>query len=328
MTAPVTEIDLEPGPERGMSYDEEMLADSAYAAVMSASRHSARGEQAAEFKVGISDLGYCSERTRRMLRQEVPQDTDLLPAFIGTALGTGIEYALELAWPDAVLQAEVIVPLIGDQATYYVTGHPDLIRPVGLVVDVKTSRGLALPRRIGPSQQQQFQRHCYAKGAWLGGLFPGVPLEQVQVANIWFDRAADERECYVQMEPYDEDVVIAATQWLDEVVYAYVNQSEARKEPAREVCERTCGFFSSCRMLDTDAEGLLTDETVLAGVDLYREGLDLERRGRFLKDQGKAALHAITGSTGEYAVRWVHVGGSHVEFDRKPHERLDIKRIK
>lgn len=323
----MTDIDIETAPPRGMDHDEQALADSIYAAVMSASAYSERSLQAANFQAGVSDLGYCSERLRRMLKQEVPEDTDLMPAFIGTALGAGVEEALKLAWPDAHFQSEVTVPMFGEQRTYNVMGHPDVIRPSGLLLDVKTSRGLQLPKRVGPSQQQQFQRHSYAKGASLAGLFD-VPLEQVQVANVWFDRAGDERECYVQMEPYNEAIVDMATMWLDEVVYAYLNDQEARKEPAREVCEVTCGFFKTCRLFDTDVEGLLTDDTILEAVRMYREGMDLTKQGAKMKDQAKAALDGVHGSTGEFMVRWVHVNGSHIEFDRNSYERLDIKGIK
>ena len=42
--------------------------------------------------------------------------------------------------------------------------------------------------------------------------------------------------------------------------------SEALKEPPREVCAATCGFFKGCREWETDVEGLLTDDTVLEAV--------------------------------------------------------------
>jgi hypothetical protein len=307
---------------------EQALADEVYAAMMDQSRHSVRGQQAADFRVGVSDLGYCSERTRRMLDHQEPEDTDLLAAFIGTAIGDHVERALAVAWPDAIVQSEVTVTLHGDGGTYRVMGHPDVVRPMGLVLDGKTDRGLGVPRRKGPNQQQQFQRHCYAKGAYECGFFPGVPLDDVMVGNVWVDRAADEHELHVNLEPYDERVVEAATMWLDDVIWSFVHQQEARKEPAREVCEATCGFYSDCRALDTDVTGLLSDDTVLTAVEMYQEGAVLEREGKRLKDQSRAHLSGIQGSTGEFSVRWVHVNGSHVEFDRGSYEKLDIRRMK
>ena len=314
--------------EKLMTPAEAALAADIYEAMMRNSRHSVRGQQSADFRVGISDLGYCSERTRRMLDHQEPEDTDLLAAFIGTAIGAQVEEALAQAWPDAIIQSEVVVPLHGDGGTYNVWGHPDVLRPNGLVLDGKTDRGLNVVRRTGPNQQQQFQRHCYAKGAWLGGFFPGVALEDVMVGNVWVDRAADEKELHVHLEPYDERVVEAATLWLDDVIYAFLHKQDARKEPAREVCEATCGFYGDCRALDTDVTGLLSDEVVLTAVDMYQDGAALEREGKRLKDQAKAHLNGIQGSTGDFTVRWVHVNGSHVSYDRSGYEKLDVRRIK
>lgn len=312
---------------RYMDDDEEGLATSVYEAIQRHTNFSTRSRQSKEFKVGISDLGFCSERTRRMLNQQVPDDRDMLPAWIGTALGDHAEQAVLEMWPHAIRQAEVTVRLVGERGAYNVSGHPDLIVDDKLI-DVKTTRGLSIARRKGPSQQQQFQRHCYAVGAWNGGFFGDLPLEQVKVANVWIDRAGDDRELYVHMEAFDPKVVEAAGWWLDDVIYAYVHGEEARKEPPRELCEKACGFYATCRALDTDVEGLLTDDTVLAAVDMYREGVDMLREGSRLKDQAKAHLTDVRGSTGEYTVRWVHINGGRVEYDREGYDRLDVRRIK
>lgn len=314
-------------PVRYMNDDEEALAASVYEAIQLASNYSARSLQSREFKVGISDLGFCSERVRRMLDKQVPDDRDVLPAWIGTALGDHAEQAVTAMWPHAHRQVEVTVRLIGERGTYNVTGHPDLIVDDKLV-DIKTGRGLGVARRSGPSQQQQFQRHCYAVGAWNAGYFGDLALEDVKVANVWIDRAADERELYVQMEPFDPQVVEQAGWWLDDVIYSFIHQEEARKEPPREMCEKVCGFYPTCRAMDTDVEGLLTDETVLTAVDMYRDGLTMVREGERLKDQAKAHLTDVRGSTGEFNVRWTHVNGTHVEYDRAGYERLDIRKIK
>lgn len=315
--------------ERDMTREEEGMATAIYAAVMASSRYSERALQAQSYQVGISDLGWCSERTRRMLAQMVPDDTDLLPAFLGTAIGDYVEAAIhEHLWPDALVQQEVSVRLTGHTRHYDVPGHPDIIRPDWGVLDVKTDRGLSIPRRVGPNFQQQFQRHCYTKGAHDAGLLT-IPLEDAMVGNVWFDRAADDKFCYVQVEPYDPLMVEAAAMWLDEVVYAHLNDSEARKEPPREMCRVTCGFFETCRALDTDVTGLLTDETVLASVRMYREGLEMEKAGKRLKDQAKPHLAGIDGSTGAEAVRWIHVNESVIRPGvRKAHERLSITPLK
>lgn len=315
-------------PTRYMNDDEAALAASVYEAIQRASNYSDRSMQSRQFKVGISDLGFCSERVRRMLDNQVPGDKDMLPAWIGTALGDHAEQAVMAMWPHAHRQVEVTVRLIGERGTYNVTGHPDLIVDDKLV-DIKTGRGLGLPRRSGPSQQQQFQRHCYAVGAWNAGYFGDLPLEEVKVANVWIDRAADERELYVQMEAFDPGVVEQAGWWLDDVIYAYIHQEEARKEPPREMCFKVCGFAPECRGADIrDEQGLITDDGILTAVDMYREGLDLVKEGEKLKDQAKAHLTEVNGSTGEYAVSWTHVNGGEVSYTRGAYERLNIRRTK
>ena len=309
-----------------MTPDEQHLADQIYGAVQAASNFSERAQQSADFRIGISDLGFCSEKVRRMVAGIPEPVTDKLPAFIGTALGDHIEEACMALWPEAIRQPEVSITLRGDGGTYAVRGHPDLVLPDGLVIDVKTTRGLETVRRTGPSRQQQYQRHCYGLGAYEAGLFnEDVHLEDVKVANVWLDRAADDRELFVHMEPLSLELIQEAAWWVDDVAYAYTQGEAARKEPAREVCAKTCGHFATCRALDTDVEGLLTDREVVTAVDLYRDGLDLERQGKRLKDQAKAALTGVSGSTGKFSVRWVHVNESEVHYTRGAYDKLDVR---
>ena len=315
---------VEPGPDRGMTSEEHALAEQMYEAIQEASNYSERSQQSADFRIGISDLGFCSEKVRRMLAGIAEPVTDKTAAFIGTALGDHIEQAYCAVYPKAIRQAEVSLSLKGDGGDYTLVGHPDIIDPRGVIVDIKTTRGLSIVRRNGPSQQQQFQRHCYALAAF-EHYDPDITVADVKVANVWFDRAGDETYPYVHMEPFSPEVVAQAGMFIDDLVYAYLHDEAARKEPPREVCAKVCGHFKDCRALDTDVEGLLTAPDIITAVDLYREGIALEKQGRKLKDQAKAALIDVSGSTGKFAVRWVHVNGAHVEFDRKPSDRLDIK---
>ncbi len=320
----MTDLMVEPGPDRAMSEEEQTLAEQVYEAIQRSSNYSERSQQSADFRIGISDLGFCSELVRRMLAGIPEPVTDKTAAFIGTALGDHIEQAYCAMHPGAIRQAEVSLTLQGDGGVYTLTGHPDIIDPSGVIVDVKTTLGLSIVRRNGPSLQQQFQRHCYALAAF-EMYDEGVTLDDVRVANVWFDRAGDETFPYVHMEPFNPEVVGQAGMFIDDLVYAYLHDDAARKEPPREVCAKVCGHFADCRALDTDVEGLLTAPDIITAVDLYREGLALEKQGAKMKDQAKAALIDVSGSTGKFTVRWVHVNGSHVEFDRKPSERLDIK---
>lgn len=309
------------------SADEERIGKDLYAAIQHASNYSARAQQARKFRVGVSDIGFCSERTRRMLDQQVPEDTDALTAWIGTALGDYAEQAAMTVWPNAIRQGSVRVELRGEERIYVVEGHPDLVVPEeALVIDVKTDYGLGTVERSGPNQQQQFQRHCYAKGAWEAGMFGDVALEDVRVANVWIDRAGIDKRLHVQMEQFNPDYVRGAAEWLDEVVYAHLHEEEARKEPPREMCAVVCGFFGVCRAYDTDVEGLIREPETVAAAKMYREGLDMERSAKRLKDQARQHLVGVRGSTGEFAIRWTHVNESEIPArTRSAYEKLEVK---
>lgn len=315
-----------------MSEHDTALAERVYDAIQQSSLRSERGEQAAEFRVGISDLGYCSERTKRMLTQEVPEDTDMMLAWLGTTIGAGLEDALSKHYgTEVVTQAEVTVPLKGQRGQVYnVPGHPDIIIPEeATVLDGKTAYGLRLAERNGVDQQKQFQRHAYGYGAWLEGFFGGIPLEDVRVGNIWIDRSGKERRVHVQTEPFSMDVITDAERWLDEVIYAYTNKMEAEKEPPREVCFATCGFYDTCRALDTDVEGLIRDPWAIDAMRLYIEGNALEKEGKAKKSEAKANLIGVSGSDGTHTLRWVEVDSVEVAgFTRAPHRRIDLKPIR
>ena len=254
----------------------------------------------------------------------------MLKAFLGTAIGDHVERAIERKFPGAIRQASVTLALEGSERTFEVPGHPDLILPdEGIVLDAKTSDGLSLARRLGADQQKNFQRHGYGKAAWAAGMFGDRPLEEVQVGNVWIDRSGDTQEVHVQLVPFDQQVLDDASRWLEDVIYAYINGEEARKEPAREVCAVTCGFFSVCREWDTDVEGLLTDPEVVEAIRMYREGAALEKQGRSLKAEAKPALKDIAGSTGDTVVRWIHVNETTVPATKRAaYSRLDIKPVK
>lgn len=312
-----------------MSPSEQEMADNIYAAMMRQMNETDRSKQAQEFRVGVSDLGYCSERLRRFLERQVPDQTDMLPAFHGTWLGVGIEQAVAAAYPEAIIQSEVTLPLRGETNEYEITGHPDIIFPHGVVLDVKSAYGLKLAEKSGmEDRSKKFQRHGYAYGAFLAGLFdPGVELEDVVVGNCWVDRSAGERRLLVKTEPFDSDVIREAAEWLDEVVYAWQHKEPARKEPPREQCASTCGFFGPCRGYDVDASGLLTDPDVLAAVDLMIEARGMESAARKMKAEAKEALMGVEGSTGSHQVYWTEVQPSSVSYERAAYKTLKITKI-
>lgn len=313
-----------------MNEQEQAIAEKVYAAMQDASQSSDRAAQDKDFKVGISSLGHCSELVRRMIARIEPEgEQDWLAAIVGTAVGDWIETnAIPRVWPDAILQSEVEVTLHGDTGTYVVPGHPDVVIPSeGLVLDNKGTAKMGVVRRAGPKQQQNYQRHLYGKGAWLAGMFGDLPLDQVRVGNVWHDRSAQEKQLHVQIEPYDENIVQEATRWLDDVVYAYLRGEPARKEPQRAFCEGYCPHFSTCRVDDTDVEGLIDDPEVVTAVDMLQEARAMESEAKRLKNQAQIALKGVSGSTGKYLVRWVVVNGGVVSYNREPYMRLDVRKV-
>jgi hypothetical protein len=312
-----------------MNEQEQELADDIYRAIQSASNLSERSQQSSSFRIGPSDLGFCSERMRRMLAGIPEPETDKLPAFIGTALGDHVEKAIaRYLWPDATLQATVTLTLQGDAGrSYTISGHPDVLHR-NRVIDVKSVNGLEMKRRTGPDMQQQFQRHCYALGAFNGGLLDAETLDDVEVANVWIDRSGMERCLHVHMEPFSMDVVEQAAQWIDEVVYAYANNEPARKEPPYAMCAKACGHFFDCRAGDGDVEGLIDDEETLSAIELLNEAKAMESEAKRKKNQAQIALQGVEGSTGTHTVKWTLVNGGNVNFTRDSYLRLDVRKVR
>lgn len=313
-----------------MNEQEQEIADALYEGIMRFSNDSDRSLQAKEFKVGVSDLGFCSERVRRMIDGQVPDDTDTLAAFLGTAIGEYLERVAKQVWPDALVQQDVALQLKGEQSVYTIPGHPDVILPKqGILLDGKTVDGLADVERKGPSQQQQFQRHCYALAAYQGGLFDRkISLDDVQVGNVWVDRSGNDKRLHVDLEPFDPEQVQRAGDWLDEAVYWYKAGEEAPKEPPREMCKVACGFYGVCRVFDTDVTGLITHPDTLEAVEMYNEGREMAKEGERLRSQAKKLLEGVSGSTGTHFVRWTSVGESLVpETRRRGYEKLEVVRI-
>lgn len=310
-----------------MNEVEQAFADEIYQAIQDHSKGTERSQQAADFRLGISDIGYCPERNRRMLDHQVPDDTDLLPAWIGSALGEALENALLLRWPHAIKQAEVFLDIRVQGKAYRLPGHPDLLVPGWGVWDGKTDYGLNEVSRLGPTFGQLWQRNAYALAAWQDGLLGPMKLEDVQTGNIWIDRGAVQRRVEVNITPFDPDIIAMGMEEIESTVYAFMQGEEAEKRPPRQVCEVTCGFWKTCRQYDTDVHGLLDDPRLVFNVVSYYEGNVLEKQGKEMKDEAKVHLENISGSTGEHTVRWIWVNGSD-DGKRKGYYRIEVKRIK
>jgi hypothetical protein len=310
---------------------EQIVALSVRDAVNAWSTSTDRAEQDKQFIVGPSALGFCSERLRRLLDRQEPTDfVNWNKAFIGTALGDYLERAWKKANPSLLIQSEFWVTLEGDRYQYRIPAHADVLDPdEGIVWDFKAKDGLMyIARQATADQGYQFQRHTYALGAHQSGLFPNHKLEDLRVGNIYYDRSGKEPVPHVQVEPFSHDVIREATWWLDEVVDRFLAGEEAEKEPPRQVCEATCGFFSVCRAYDTDVEGLIQDSKYLGAIEMYSEGAEMAKTGEKMKKQAQIILNGVEGHTPEHTLRWTLINGGEVSYVRDPYLRMDLRKKK
>lgn len=318
-----------------MRPEEEALAEDLYGAVRVASTETERAQQAGNFIIGVSDIGTCPERTRRLLAK-IPEEepSDKLSAFIGTAYGEFFERAVKAKHPEVMVQAEVRGTLTAGTTEFGLMGHPDILWPredYGLVIDGKTVDGLETVKRTGPDDQQLFQRHLYALLAHQSGVPGFEDLNRIKTANVWADRSGSTPEFYVHMDDYQQEIVDAAGVWLEDVFYALDHNIEAEKVPPRNWCAMACGHFRTCRQFDTDVQGLLTDPAILQAVAMHEEGKELAAAGDRLKKEAKKALAGVSGFTSDgFSIRWIHVNATSGGYvaPRRPYERLEVMAVK
>lgn len=306
-----------------MDPDAQGIADLVYHAIQRATQTTDRALQQAEHRIGMSDLGHCREYARRMITQEpFTDERDKTAAFLGTVIGIGTESALAVEHPDWLFQTEVVTTLPSGLA---ILGHPDIIDPkANRLIDLKTKDGLELARREGPTGQQQFQRHGYALGAVQAGL---LDPEGLTVANVYIDRSGAETVPHVDVEPWQPDIGEQIDDWLEDVLYAVKTGEQASRDKPRDWCERWCEFYTGCRLGDTDVTGVIEDEHAIAAIDMYLEGMGMERDGKRLKDQAKSALVGVAGSTGSHILRWVDIGPSEIPATtRRGYSKIDLRK--
>lgn len=321
-----------PPPERIMDDEEAALATQIYTAIHRATHDTERSRQASEtFLIGVSDLGTCSERTRRVMAGVKEPETDKLEAFIGSWLGAGVEAAVNFSHPYIRAQVATVVTLQGDAGRYEIEGHADLVHDWG-VGDVKTVDGLSVVKRDGPSRQQLFQRHLLCLGLHQTEQL-SVPLQDAYTYNVWLDRSGRSKECFVHRDRYSPEVIAEATAWLDETVYAYRQGIAAAKEPPRPWCAKVCGHYADCRMYDSDVEGLIQGGEIGTAVLLRQEAHALAKRAEKMKRDADAVLEGVNGyvraDTGQqFQVRNTWVNPSTYTTHRKGFYRLTVTAVK
>lgn len=299
---------------------EQSLAAEFYSAVQEWSSNTERSQQASDRRIGVSDIGHCSEYVRRILIEEEPsQEPDKLAAFLGTWIGAGVEQAILAKRPDAMIQSEVTVELDTDQGSFVITGHPDVVLPSdGILLDVKTAYTLTSITSYSVFEenlQKKFQRHLYGYGCFQAGMFGDLAIEEILVGNMWVDRSGQDHEFEVRLEPLSLDVIEEAKQWLSEVVYNYKAGTEAPREPHRTFCENWCLAGETevvTRQGIKAISELAGDKHDLLTPAVHREGLTWHGRWSEVevKSFGVQPLRKITLRRGRQS-KIVHATGQH-----------------
>lgn len=266
-------------------------------------------------------MGACRNYLRNMIVQTPYDDSDDVrwPAFIGTSLGDSLENAMRESF-GYTTQRTVEVTLPSGKR---VQGHCDVHTDDG-VWDFKAVDGVESVKRTGPSFRQKAQVMAYLLALIQSGDLP----DDAYCALVFIDRSGRDSKPHVWMSGLDMEVIEEAERRLDDVVYAVMHGEEASRDEPATWCQVACPFYSKCRGAETDVQGLITDESALLAVKHYEEAREMAKAAERLKDEAKATLKGVEGSTGEYIVRWTQVNQTDVPgFTRKAYRKLDIRRL-
>ena len=291
-----------------------------------------RSKQSRDGILGPSDLGFCRQKAVLMTKG-VPQ-SDVVPkwsAAVGTAIHNYVEAALKESHPDWLVGSidKMRVTAKFDSGIE-ISGHPDIVvQSSNAVLDIKTVDGFEWVKRNGTSIQHKYQRHIYALGCIQSGLLDGS--KDVYVGNIYFDRSGKIDIPHVTLEKFDDSLTGEIDNWIQDVIYAVKNGEDANRDIPSAVCERICSHFTACRgALDESGETeFITNPELLSAVDMYVEAREISKNAESMKKEAQTRLAGISGSTGEWQIRWVDVGATRVEaFDKAPYSRMDVRRVR
>lgn len=328
---------------------ETAAANAVYQAIQNAANGTARSAQAAEFRLGMSNIGHCQQAAVYMIKQTPATDVrDKSAAFFGTVAGEALENQLQIDHPGWLFQEEGVfaIPSGGELGA-----HIDIVIPategvtpeqflaskaegyegpelfIQGIWDLKSKDKLDVIKKYGPSKQQVFQVSGYAAAMIDKGVLDGT--KPIWISDVYFDRSGAQHEAYSFGWFYDPAVLNEIDDWIHDLKYAVVNNTEALKEKPREWCWSYCEYATLCRGNDTDAEGLIEDPEILAAVSTYAEAQKAETAAKKLKETLKLSIPAhLSGTTGTHTVRWVEVGATVVKESIRPaYRKLDIRPV-
>jgi hypothetical protein len=273
--------------------------------------HAALWSRTMQKGLGVSDVGSCHSKALYKHTGVAPTNAPRSrQALHGTALHD-LFTAARMAGNSRLIHNTAVETKL--PSGLVVVGHADEIDPdEPSVTDFKTvgdRADLTVTRREGSDEQQRFQRHLYYLGAHQAGLVPAQGI----VRNWWCDRAGQDPWGHVEQEPYDPDVVYAADDWLQTIVYAAEHGEEVPRDRHHDWCRQFCEFFTHCRGELLHDDYLVQDEAMIAGARRVHEGRKLEREGKAMVEVGRRALEPLQLSAegdvgaflaGQWRVRW------------------------
>ena len=302
------------------------------AALRAHSDGSARSIQSADGILGPSDIGFCRQKAVLMTKGvEATDSTPIMPAAVGTAMHTYTETAIKKMFPTwlvgSIDNTRVTATL---PSGAQISGSFDIAIPEdNTLLDIKTKDGLAWVVREGASQSNKFQRHLYVLGAIAAGIID--PNKTIYVGNAFIDRSGKNENIVVDTQEWDPTLTDEIDSWISDVTYAVTHGEDASRDIPAAICERICSHFTACRGGLTVNEGgeQITDNELLAAVSMYVEAGTMEKTAKNMKDEAKAHLLGVNGTTLTHQVRWVQVNPSRVEsFDKQGYERLDVRKVR
>lgn len=332
------------------TYDLELIGRAGgrayYSGIQNAANGTARSAQQQDFRLGVSTLGHCRQYAK-LLTEQTPfsDERDKTAAFFGSVAGDAIEQQLKIDHPDWLIQEACVVELPNGRT---VPGTADIVIPASAgctyeelvasmqddytgpivamqgVWDGKSKAELETIKKYGPSQQQIFQIHAYAKAQIDKGVLD--PTQPIVVQDVYFDRSGKDVIPHGIAHIYREDVIDFINEWVNDVIYAVINREDASRDMPRDWCHKYCEYATVCRGTDTDVEGLIEDPEQVQLIGAYK---DLSEQETQAKNKKKILAKLITaeGSTGEYNVRRTWINEGEVAYTRPGYFKLDIRAV-
>lgn len=262
---------------------------------------SPRSLQADEGQIGASSFG-CREEMRRVItRSEKTDSPNKMAALIGGYCDDGFKRARAAADPTLILNAEYEVTLPNG---YSFPVHPDEVDPANAeVTDFKTTDKIKAVRRGHVDDSYRFQRHLQYLAAHQAGVVPAEGITR----NVFVDRTGRDPRPHVEQEPFSMDVIYAATEWLNDVLYAAAHDEEAYKDRPRQFCKDFCAFYSACRGPEIIPERI-TDPKIIAMIADYDQAYTAAKANEALRQDLREILAGTSGKTPTHLISstWVN----------------------